>query len=155
MGLIFHQAIFSNGYVIFLSVYEFYALDFEPGGMKTQPDNLVVTLTGLATISLAHQSHECLVPTYACLKNRSPRKFIKVIIMTMVILFAFHSLVGIYGYRTFGKKIASDVMKMYDPSDVVVILGVGALIVRTITVYPQLFICGRQSFIGLFEGNHG
>lgn len=61
----------------------------------------------------------------------------------MSFLFILYSVIGCFGYLTFGAAVAHNIMKMYDASDPFVTVGVGALIIKMIVTYPLLALCGR------------
>lgn len=89
------------------------------------------------------QTHEIVVPVYACMKERSMKSFTKATFLAMGILFVIYCMAGSFGYITFGSLIAPDIMEQYDANDPVVLIGIGALVIKMITTYPQLVLCGR------------
>ncbi|PRD32778.1 UNVERIFIED_CONTAM: slc38a7 [Trichonephila clavipes] len=68
----------------------------------------------------------------------------------MAILFFIYCMAGSFGYMTFGSLIAPDIMEQYDGSDPIVLVGMLALVVKMITTYPQLVVCGRGALDGLY-----
>lgn len=89
------------------------------------------------------QTHEVVIPVYSCMRERKLSNFIKATLLAMIILLFLYTITGTFGYITFGSKILPDVMVLYDASDPVVLIGIGALIVKMITTYPPLVLCGR------------
>ncbi|GIY39326.1 sodium-coupled neutral amino acid transporter 7 [Caerostris extrusa] len=57
---------------------------------------------------------------------------------------------GSFGYVTFGSLIAPDIMEQYNARDPIVLIGIGALVIKMITTYPQLVVCGRGALDGLY-----
>lgn len=50
----------------------------------------------------------------------------------------------VFGILTFGTgKLDTDLMKNYDPKEKVVLIGIVALIFKTVTTYPLLLFCAR------------
>lgn len=50
----------------------------------------------------------------------------------------------VFGILTFGSgKLDTDLMKNYDPKEPVVLIGIVALIFKTVTTYPLLLFCAR------------
>ena len=142
--------VFATFYVIFLNVYEYYRLDVIPGPIKTYPDSVVSFLAALPVVGFAYQTHEIVVPVYACLQERNTKNFMKITFLSLSLLFVLYCVSGTYGYLTFGGTVAPDVMQMYNPFDPIVSAGIVALIIKMITTYPPVIFCGRDTFIGLF-----
>lgn len=61
----------------------------------------------------------------------------------MSFLVVIYSIIGCFGYLTFGSVVSPNVMKMYDAEDPVVMIGIGALIIKMVVTYPVLALCGR------------
>ena len=61
----------------------------------------------------------------------------------MSFLVLIYSIIGCFGYLTFGSNVLPNVMKMYDAKDPVVMIGIGALIIKMVVTYPVLALCGR------------
>lgn len=101
-------------------------------------------------LCFAYQTHEVIVPVYACMKQRFIGSFMKASIFGLVILFFLYNLVGAYGYLTFGENVGPDIMTLYDAQDPIVVVGIVALVVKFITTYPPLMFCGRSALDGLY-----
>lgn len=142
--------IFAMLYPVFLTVYEYYKLDAVPGHIKTMPDSAVQVFVVIPVISFAYQTHEIVVPVYACMKNRNLRDFGKATFLAMGFLFFIYCTAGSFGYKTFGSLVAPDIMEQYNANDPVVLIGIGALVVKMVTTYPQLVLCGRGALDGLY-----
>ncbi|GBM50023.1 Putative sodium-coupled neutral amino acid transporter 7 [Araneus ventricosus] len=142
--------IFAMLYPVFLTVYEYYTLGITPGHIKVMPDSAVEVFVVIPVFSFAYQTHEIVVPVYACMKNRNLRDFTKATFLAMGILFFIYCVAGSFGYMTFGSLIAPDIMEQYDATDPVVLVGIGALVIKMITTYPQLVVCGRGALDGLY-----
>ncbi|XP_054155315.1 sodium-coupled neutral amino acid transporter 7-like [Oppia nitens] len=145
--------VFATFYIIFLNVYEYYYLDVTPGPIKTRPADIMKFLAALPVVCFAYQTHEIVVPVYACLSTRSRANFTKSTLLALSILFVVYCLSGTYGYYTFGAIVAPDVMQMYNPVDPVVSAGIIALIIKMISTYPPVIFCGRDTLVGLFCGD--
>lgn len=160
-------------YVAFLTVYEYYILDeaTKVAGISeatnlnltryTSNSEILTTkkahslswyqpLAVVPVLCFAYQTHEVIVPVYACMKQRHLGHFMKASIFGLVILFFLYNLVGAYGYLTFGKNVGADIMSLYDAKDPVVVVGVVALVIKFITTYPPLMFCGRGAMDGLY-----
>lgn len=171
---------FAMLYVAFLTIYEHYRLELPSSLPTTLADHVATSTTvaaanknatqaktqtdatsgktfewyaSLAVVPIlcfAYQTHEIIVPVYACMKGRCLKQFIKATFLGLVILFMLYNLVGIYGYMTFGSRVDPDIMSLYNAKDPVVIVGVIALIIKFITTYPPLMFCGRGALEGLY-----
>lgn len=164
---------FAMLYVAFLTVYEHYQLDEATikgaterakGEIATKNSNSTTSLGAEARKSVlwfeplvvvpvlcfAYQTHEVIVPVYACMKKRYIGLFMKASIFGLVILFLLYNIVGAYGYLTFGADVGPDIMSLYDAKDPVVVIGIVALVIKFITTYPPLMFCGRSALDGLF-----
>lgn len=104
----------------------------------------------IPVLCFAYQTHEVIVPVYACMKERFIGAFMKASIFGLVILFFLYNLVGAYGYLTFGADVGADIMSLYDAQDPIVVVGIVALVIKFITTYPPLMFCGRSALDGLY-----
>lgn len=107
-------------------------------------------LAVIPILCFAYQTHEVIVPVYACMKERVIGKFMKATVFSLVLLFILYNLVGAFGYLTFGSNVPADIMSLYDGKDPVVVIGIVALVVKFITTYPPLMFCGRSALDGLY-----
>lgn len=69
--------------------------------------------------------------------------FGKVTGLALGLLFVLYCTAGTYGYQTFGSKVSPDIMQLYDASDPLVVIGIIALVIKMITTYPPMIVCGR------------
>ncbi|OTF79178.1 amino acid transporter-like protein [Euroglyphus maynei] len=114
--------IFAMVYVVFLNIYEYYALDVVHGQIKTSPTNSIAAFAALPIICFAYQTHEIVLPVYASLAKPRSTNFIKSTIFSLILLLVIYNLGGSYGYITFGDKVKADIIQMYDARDPVVSL---------------------------------
>jgi len=164
---------FAMLYVAFLTVYEHYKLDditkaamanrvTKEAILANSTNNLSYNraatkivqwfepLAIIPVLCFAYQTHEVIVPVYACMKQRFMSHFMKASISGLIILFLLYNLVGAYGYLTFGANVGPDIMSLYDAKDPVVVVGIVALVIKFITTYPPLMFCGRGALDGLY-----
>lgn len=111
---------------------------------------LFESLAIIPVLCFAYQTHEVIVPVYACMKRRHIGHFMRASIFGLVILFFLYNLVGAYGYLTFGENVGPDIMSLYDAKDPIVVVGIVALVIKFITTYPPLMFCGRGALDGLY-----
>lgn len=93
----------------------------------------------------AFQTHEIVVPVYASMKTRTIQNFTKTTVLTLMILFVLYSVAATFSYLTFGVKVSSDIMMMYDTKQPIVLFGTCALVIKMITTYPSILFCGRNA----------
>lgn len=89
------------------------------------------------------QCQEVVVPVYSCMQKRTLGDFAKCCCIAMSFLVVIYSIIGCFGYLTFGSLVSPNVMKMYDASDPIVMIGIAALIIKMVVTYPVLALCGR------------
>lgn len=145
--------VFSMFYVVFLNIYQYIVLEVRDD-LKNAPS----TATGMSMVAIvpvfcfAYQCHEVVVPVYACMqeKERNMTGFGKTTALTLFILFILYSTAGTFGYLTFGSSVSSDIMQRYDAQDPLVMIGIIALVIKMITTYPPMIVCGRGAIDGLY-----
>ncbi|XP_042900281.1 sodium-coupled neutral amino acid transporter 7 isoform X2 [Parasteatoda tepidariorum] len=143
--------IFAMLYPVFLTVYGYFKLDIKDVHVKTAPDSIPKFFVVIPVLCLAYQCQEVVVPVYACMRERTLKNLTKSCCLSMVFLFLIYSVIGCFGYLTFGSLVSPNVMKMYDASDPVVMVGIGALIIKMVVTYPVLALCGRGAVDGLYS----
>lgn len=140
-------------YVVFLNVYEYYALDVDKantGPIKYQPDSTLSVVGAMPIVFFAYQSHEIVLPIYACMAAPKSSNFLKSTLFSLGLLFVIYSLGGSFGYLTFGSNVSADILLHYDAKDPIVMIGFGALIVKMVSTYPPMMFCGRGALDGLY-----
>lgn len=96
------------------------------------------------------QSHMTAIPTYACMKERQLSKFSWCAIISMIICFFAYSIVGTFGYMTFGAgNVPSDILQGYTDKSATLTIAIIAVAVKNFTTYPIVLYCGRDAFMGL------
>lgn len=120
------------------------------GGFSAKTFQFFNSMIVVPILCFAYQTHEVIVPVYACMKERSIVQFMKASVLALVILYFLYNLVGAYGYSTFGANVGPDIMSLYDAQDPIVVIGIIALVVKFITTYPPLMFCGRGALDGLY-----
>lgn len=149
--------VFSMLYVVFLNVYQYFVLEVDPIKISStaSPKSMEQGLSLFAVIPVicfAYQCHEIVVPVYACMddKDRNMKSFGKTTALTLGILFALYCTAGTFGYLTFGSSVSPDIMQGYDATDPFVVVGILALVIKMITTYPPMIVCGRGALDGLY-----
>ncbi|XP_066183424.1 solute carrier family 38 member 8 [Sylvia atricapilla] len=98
----------------------------------------------IPTICFGFQCHEACVAIYSSMRNQSFSHWVTVSVLSMLICLLIYSLTGLYGYLTFGKAVASDVLMSYPGNDPVVIVARLLFGVSIVTIYPIVVLLGRS-----------
>lgn len=94
------------------------------------------------------------IPTYACMRDRNLSKFTVCAVVSMLICYATYSVVGYFGYATFGSgKVPSDILQGYTDKSAAVTVAIIAIAVKNFTTYPIVLYCGRDALLGIFDVN--
>lgn len=86
------------------------------------------------------------------MKERSGSgKIVITILLSIIICYASYTATAVFGLLTFPSgKIDNDITKNYDASDIFVLVGLAALIAKTITIYPILLFCAKIAIQDIF-----
>ncbi|XP_015127575.1 putative sodium-coupled neutral amino acid transporter 7 [Diachasma alloeum] len=137
-------------YVAWVVIYESMRTEDYPKPTQVWPKNATQALQIIPIICFAYQSHMTAIPTYACMKDRNLSKFTISSIISMCICFVAYTVVGIFGYQTFGSgKVPSDILQGYTDKSPTLAVAIVALAVKNFTTYPIVLFCGRNSLLGL------
>lgn len=92
------------------------------------------------------------IPTYACMKDRNLCKFTLCAVVSMLICYGTYSVVGYFGYITFGNgKVPSDILQGYTDKSAIVTVAIIAIAIKNFTTYPIVLYCGRDALLGIFD----
>lgn len=138
-------------YVVSLIIYEQFAhSESLVNPMKIWPNNGYEALQIVPIICFAYQSHMTAIPMYACMKERNISKFTLCAIVSMIICFIAYTVVGIFGYATFGAgKVPSDILQGYTDKSVFVTLAIIFIAIKNFTTYPIVLYCGRDALLSI------
>lgn len=91
------------------------------------------------------------IPTYACMKDRQIGKFTLCATISMIFCFFAYSIVGVFGYATFGiGKVPSDILQGYSDKSTTLTIAIIAIAIKNFTTYPIVLYCGRDAILSLF-----
>ncbi|XP_056621901.1 putative sodium-coupled neutral amino acid transporter 8a [Triplophysa dalaica] len=96
------------------------------------------------TICFGFQCHEACIAVYSSMKNRKLSHWVFISVVSMFICLIIYSLTGIYGYLTFGKNVAPDILMSYSGRDVTMIIARVLFGISIITIYPIIVLLGRS-----------
>ncbi|MFT7799993.1 putative sodium-coupled neutral amino acid transporter 8 [Arapaima gigas] len=88
--------------------------------------------------------HEASVAIYSSMENRKLSHWVFISGVSMFFCLLIYSLTGIFGYLTFGKDVAADILMSYPGDDVAMIVARLLFGVSIVTIYPITLLLGRS-----------
>ncbi|XP_043268740.1 putative sodium-coupled neutral amino acid transporter 7 isoform X1 [Venturia canescens] len=126
--------------------------DDEPKLIQTWPDNVAQGMQIVPIICFAYQSHMTAIPTYACMKERKLRNFTICSVLSTSICFISYTLVGAFGYTSFGMgQVPEDILQGYTDDGSAVTAAILAVAIKNFVTYPVVLFCGRDALLGLLN----
>ncbi|XP_066541444.1 putative sodium-coupled neutral amino acid transporter 8a [Hoplias malabaricus] len=98
----------------------------------------------IPTICFGFQCHEACIAIYSSMENKKLSHWVVISVVSMFFCLVIYSLTGIYGYLTFGRNVAADVLMSYGEADLVMIIARLLFGVSIITIYPIVLLLGRS-----------
>ncbi|KAH0568853.1 putative sodium-coupled neutral amino acid transporter 7 [Cotesia glomerata] len=139
-------------YVIWVIIHQSINTPDYPKPTQAWPRNTSQAFQLVPIICFAYQTHMTSIPTYACMKDRNLGKFTWCVIASMGLCFFSYTIVGIFGYKTFGMgHVPSDILQGYSDKSASLAIAIIAIAVKNFTTYPIVLFCGRNSLMGLFH----
>uniref|UniRef100_A0A915KLF8 Amino acid transporter transmembrane domain-containing protein n=1 Tax=Romanomermis culicivorax TaxID=13658 RepID=A0A915KLF8_ROMCU len=133
-------------YFVFLIVYVYITRNTDVKiEIKIRPDHWTDIFKVIPTVCFAYQSHLSVVPTYACMEKRSLKPLGIAVLISMTVAFVSYSLVGIFGYLTYGTKIQSDLLSSMSVNNLGVGFGFFVFAVKVFLTYPVMEFVGREA----------
>ena len=132
-------------YFSFLVVFEYFKIEHTQIELRTTPSDFYHFVTGITFLVVCYCSNEVVVQVSMCFKVNRTKNFTKSMILAMIMLFILYTVLGTFGYLTFGNNVAADLMKMYPSNDIVVIIGIIALVFKFTTSYIPFLFCSRDT----------
>ncbi|KAK6318267.1 putative sodium-coupled neutral amino acid transporter 8 [Coregonus clupeaformis] len=98
----------------------------------------------IPTICFGFQCHEACIAIYSSMENKSLSHWVLISVVSMFFCLVIYSLTGVYGYLTFGKDVAADILMSYTGDDVLMIIARLLFGISIITIYPIILLLGRS-----------
>ncbi|XP_064786068.1 putative sodium-coupled neutral amino acid transporter 8 [Oncorhynchus masou masou] len=98
----------------------------------------------IPTICFGFQCHEACIAIYSSMENKSLSHWVFISVMSMFFCLVIYSLTGVYGYLTFGKDVAADILMSYTGDDVLMIIARLLFGISIITIFPIILLLGRS-----------
>ncbi|XP_048825465.1 putative sodium-coupled neutral amino acid transporter 8 [Brienomyrus brachyistius] len=102
------------------------------------------------TICFGFQCHEASIAIYSSMENKKLSHWVVISVVSMFICLLIYSFTGVFGYLTFGEKVAADILMSYPENDVAMIISRLLFGISIITIYPIILLLGRSVIQNLF-----
>ncbi|XP_038558013.1 putative sodium-coupled neutral amino acid transporter 8 [Micropterus salmoides] len=101
------------------------------------------------TICFGFQCHEACIAIYSSMANQKLSHWVVISVLSMFFCLLVYTLTGVYGFLTFGRAVASDILMSYPGNDVVMIISRLLFLISIITIYPIILLLGRSVILNL------
>ncbi|XP_061622141.1 putative sodium-coupled neutral amino acid transporter 8 [Phyllopteryx taeniolatus] len=101
------------------------------------------------TICFGFQCHEACIAIYSSMENQKITHWVIIAVISMLFCLLIYTLTGVYGFMTFGREVASDILMSYPGNDVVMIISRLLFGISIITIYPIILLLGRSVILNL------
>ncbi|XP_054475732.1 putative sodium-coupled neutral amino acid transporter 8 [Anoplopoma fimbria] len=101
------------------------------------------------TICFGFQCHEACIAIYSSMENQKLSHWVFISVVSMIFCLLIYTLTGVYGFMTFGRVVASDILMSYPGNDVVMIISRLLFGISIITIYPIILLLGRSVILNL------
>ncbi|XP_075996767.1 LOW QUALITY PROTEIN: putative sodium-coupled neutral amino acid transporter 8 [Genypterus blacodes] len=101
------------------------------------------------TICFGFQCHEACIAIYSSMENQKILHWVVISVISMFFCLLIYTLTGVYGFMTFGRDVASDILMSYPGNDVVMIIARLLFGISIITIYPIILLLGRSVLLNL------
>ncbi|XP_064193494.1 putative sodium-coupled neutral amino acid transporter 8a [Anguilla rostrata] len=98
----------------------------------------------IPTICFGFQCHEACIAIYSSMENKKLSHWVLISVVSMFFCLLIYSLTGVFGFLTFGKEVAADILMSYPGDDVVMIVARLLFGISIITIYPIILLLGRS-----------
>uniref|UniRef100_A0A8C1M6U7 Solute carrier family 38 member 8b n=1 Tax=Cyprinus carpio TaxID=7962 RepID=A0A8C1M6U7_CYPCA len=96
------------------------------------------------TICFGFQCHEACIAIYSSMENKKITHWVFISVTSMIFCLLIYTLTGVFGFLTFGREVASDILMSYPGNDVVMIIARLLFGISIITIYPIILLLGRS-----------
>uniref|UniRef100_A0A3P8V830 Solute carrier family 38 member 8 n=1 Tax=Cynoglossus semilaevis TaxID=244447 RepID=A0A3P8V830_CYNSE len=96
------------------------------------------------TICFGFQCHEACIAIYSSMENQKISHWMFISVLSMFFCLLVYTLTGVYGFVTFGRDVAPDILMSYPGNDVVMIIARLLFGISIVTIYPIILLLGRS-----------
>ncbi|XP_065123809.1 putative sodium-coupled neutral amino acid transporter 8 [Paramisgurnus dabryanus] len=101
------------------------------------------------TICFGFQCHEASIAIYSSMENKKITHWVFISVTSMIFCLLIYTLTGVFGFLTFGREVASDILMSYPGDDVVMIIARLLFGISIVTIYPIILLLGRSVILSL------
>ncbi|XP_008308488.1 putative sodium-coupled neutral amino acid transporter 8 [Cynoglossus semilaevis] len=101
------------------------------------------------TICFGFQCHEACIAIYSSMENQKISHWMFISVLSMFFCLLVYTLTGVYGFVTFGRDVAPDILMSYPGNDVVMIIARLLFGISIVTIYPIILLLGRSVILNL------
>uniref|UniRef100_A0A673N7K9 Solute carrier family 38 member 8b n=1 Tax=Sinocyclocheilus rhinocerous TaxID=307959 RepID=A0A673N7K9_9TELE len=95
------------------------------------------------TICFGFQCHEACIAIYSSMENKKITHWVFISVTSMIFCLIIYTLTGVFGFLTFGREVASDILMSYPGNDVMMIIARLLFGISIVTIYPIILLLGR------------
>ncbi|MCJ8737310.1 hypothetical protein PDJAM_G00022460 [Pangasius djambal] len=126
---------------------EEHSADLRP--QHTGLDSWASMFSVVPTICFGFQCHEACIAIYSSMENKKISHWVFISVTSMIFCLLIYTLTGVFGFLTFGRGVASDILMSYPGNDVVMIIARLLFGISIITIYPIILLLGRTVILAL------
>ncbi|XP_029623397.1 putative sodium-coupled neutral amino acid transporter 8 isoform X2 [Salmo trutta] len=115
----------------------------------TRKDSWASMFSVVPTICFGFQCHEACIAIYSSMENKKLSHWVIISVISMFFCLLIYTLTGIFGFLTFGRTVAADILMSYPGNDVVMIIARLLFGISIITIYPIILLLGRSVILDL------
>uniref|UniRef100_A0A8C5I8A8 Putative sodium-coupled neutral amino acid transporter 8 n=1 Tax=Gouania willdenowi TaxID=441366 RepID=A0A8C5I8A8_GOUWI len=108
------------------------------------PDSWASMFSVVPTICFGFQCHEACIAIYSSMENQKLFHWVVISVLSMFFCLLIYTLTGVFGFMTFGRAVASDILMSYPGNDVVMIISRLLFGISIITIYPIILLLGSR-----------
>uniref|UniRef100_A0A8C8FIL0 Amino acid transporter transmembrane domain-containing protein n=1 Tax=Oncorhynchus tshawytscha TaxID=74940 RepID=A0A8C8FIL0_ONCTS len=112
-------------------------------------DSCASMFSVVPTICFGFQCHEACIAIYSSMENKKLSHWVIISVISMFFCLLIYTLTGIFGFLTFGRTVAADILMSYPGNDVVMIIARLLFGISIITIYPIILLLGRSVILDL------
>uniref|UniRef100_A0A672KL62 Solute carrier family 38 member 8 n=1 Tax=Sinocyclocheilus grahami TaxID=75366 RepID=A0A672KL62_SINGR len=112
--------------------------------LHIQLDSWASIFSVVPTICFGFQCHEACIAIYSSMENKKITHWVFISVTSMIFCLLIYTLTGVFGFLTFGREVASDILMSYPGNDVVMIIARLLFGISIITIYPIILLLGRS-----------
>ncbi|XP_062869484.1 putative sodium-coupled neutral amino acid transporter 8 [Trichomycterus rosablanca] len=116
---------------------------------QTGLDSWASMFSVVPTICFGFQCHEACIAIYSSMENKKISHWVFISVVSMIFCLLIYTLTGVFGFLTFGREVASDILMSYPGNDVVMIIARLLFGISIITIYPIILLLGRSVILTL------